>query len=258
MLIIDSHCHLNDESFDKDRIQTLQKIRDNNMNIICSGYNLETSKEAVNIANNNENVFATIGVSPNDISEDKEKMYSILEDIEKIAKEENKVIGIGEIGLDYHWQKDNKEIQKDLFIKQIEIANRLNMPIAIHCREAYKDTIEVLRKNPVEQKGVFHCCEQNMELIREALEVGFYISFAGPITFKNAKNADQIIKMVPNDKFLIETDSPYLSPEPMRGRRNDPTNVIYVAKKIADIKNLPLEKVVELAFENTKKLYKFS
>ena len=257
MLIIDSHCHLDDESFDQDRKEILDKIKQNNVNIICSGYTLETSKKAIKIANENINIFATIGISPNDIAKDKEKIYLELEKLEEIAKKEHKVVGIGEIGLDYHWEKNNKEFQKDIFIRQIEIANRLDMPIAIHSREAYKDTIEVLRKHPVNKKGVFHCCEHNMELIREALEIGFYISFAGPITFKNAKHANDIIQMVPNDKFLIETDSPYLSPEPIRGRRNDPTNVIYVAKKVAEIKRKTLEEVAELAFNNTKKLYNF-
>ena len=256
MIIMDSHCHLDDEKFNEDRKKILEKIKQNDMYVICSGYSLETSKKAVEIANQNENIFATVGISPNDVFENKEEMYLQLEEIEKIAKEQKKVIGIGEIGLDYYWKKNNKDIQKEFFIKQIEIANRLMLPIAIHSREAYKDIIEILKQNPVKQKGVFHCCEHNMELIREALEINFYISFAGPITFKNAKHANDIISMVPNDKFLIETDSPYLSPEPRRGKRNDPTNVIFVAKKIAETKKVSLEEIAKYSFENAKKLYK--
>lgn len=188
------------------------------------------------------------GISPNDI----EKIdYDIIMDL---AKKE-RVVGIGEIGLDYYWNKENKEEQKDVFIKQIQIANKLNMPIVIHTREAVMDTIEILKNNPVNKKGIFHCCPLNVELIKEGLKLGFYISFSGIVTFKNSKNANKCIEMVPTDRILIETDSPYLTPEPFRGKRNTPENVKYVAEKIAEVKKLKLEDVEKFTYENTYKIF---
>lgn len=188
------------------------------------------------------------GISPNDI----EKIdYDIIMDL---AKKE-RVVGIGEIGLDYYWNKENKEEQKDAFIKQIQIANKLNMPIVIHTREAVMDTIEILKNNPVNRKGIFHCCPLNVELIKEGLKLGFYISFSGIVTFKNSKNANKCIEMVPIDRILIETDSPYLTPEPFRGKRNTPENVKYVAEKIAEVKKLKLDDVEKFTYENTCKIF---
>ena len=157
--------------------------------------------------------------------------------------------------MDYYWNKENKEIQKTVFIKQIKIANEMNLPIVIHTREAVNDTLEILKQNTVNKKGVFHCCPLNRELVKEALKLGFYISFAGPITFKNSKNADEIINLVPLDKMLIETDSPYLSPEPNRGKRNDCRNVIYIAQKIADVREKTLEEIANITYENTCKIF---
>lgn len=139
---------------------------------------------------------------------------------------------------------------------QIELANRLNLPITIHTREAVSDTLEILKQHPVQQKGVFHCCPLNRELVKEALKLGFYISFAGPVTFKNSKNAQEIAEMVPNDRMLIETDSPYLAPEPVRGTRNDSRNVRYIAEKIANIKSLSTEEIAEITYQNTLKIFK--
>lgn len=188
------------------------------------------------------------GISPNDI----EKIdYNIIMDL---AKKE-RAVGIGEIGLDYYWNKENKEAQKEAFIKQIQIANKLNMPIVIHTREAVMDTIEILKNNPVNKKGIFHCCPLNVELIKEGLKLGFYISFSGNVTFKNSKNANKCIETVPTDRILIETDSPYLTPEPHRGKRNTPENVKYVAQKIAEVKNLKFEDVEKITYENTCKIF---
>ena len=178
----------------------------------------------------------------------------MLEQIKELAMQSKKIVAIGEIGLDYHWNQENKELQKLAFQKQIELANSLKLPIIIHTREAVMDTIEILKQNKVLLRGVFHCCPLNEELVKEALKLGFYISFAGPVTFKNSKNADKIINMVPNEKMLIETDSPYLSPEPLRGKRNDPRNVKYIAQKIATVKGIQLEEVAKITYQNAKKL----
>ena len=174
-----------------------------------------------------------------------------------MAQENKKVVAIGEIGLDYYWEKEEKmrKLQKRAFIEQIKIANKLDLPIVIHTREAVMDTIQILKENHVENHGVFHCCPLNRELVKEALKLGFYISFAGPITFKNSKNASEIIEMVPNDKMLIETDSPYLAPEPVRGTRNNPINVKYIAQKIADVKKISLEEAAELTYENAERIF---
>ena len=131
----------------------------------------------------------------------------------------------------------------------------MNLPIVIHTREAVNDTLEILKQNTVNKKGVFHCCPLNRELVKEALKLGFYISFAGPVTFKNSKNASEIIELVPQDKILIETDSPYLSPEPHRGKRNDPRNVRYTAQKIAEVKQIPIEEIAKLTYENTCRIF---
>lgn len=194
-----------------------------------------------------------LGVSPNDIEN---LAPNYIEKIKKMATN-SKVVAIGEIGLDYYWNKENKEKQKEVFIKQIELANELNLPIVIHTREAVMDTIDTL-KNKIECKnrGVFHCCPLNVELIKEALKLGFYISFAGPVTFKNSKNAAEVINMVPMDRILIETDSPYLSPEPVRGTRNDSRNVKHIAQKIADIKNIELEIIAKQTYNNAKEIFK--
>ena len=180
-------------------------------------------------------------------------MEKELVEIEKLAQNK-RIIAIGEIGLDYYWNKENKEVQKDVFIKQIEMANRLELPIVIHTRDATLDTIQILKEHIVFKKGVFHCCPLNQELIKEGLNLGFYISFSGNVTFKNAKS-EACISLVPMDKILIETDSPYLSPEPHRGETNTSKNVKFVAQKIADVKGLSLGEVAKVTRNNTKTIF---
>ena len=256
MKLIDTHSHYNDEKFDNDRDEVIQNIANSGITtIINAGYSLESSKRAIEIANNYDFMYATVGVSPNDI-ENLENNY--IEQIKEMAKEQ-KVIAIGEIGLDYYWNKENKETQKEIFIKQVELANQLGLPIVIHARDAVMDTIDIL-KNKVNcnKKGVFHCCPLNTELIKEGLKLGFYISFAGPITFKNSKNAEEVVKYVPMDRFLTETDSPYLSPEPVRGTTNDSRNIKYIAQKIADFKNITIEEVTNQVEKNAKEIFKLT
>lgn len=259
MRLFDSHAHYDDEKFDQDREEIIQKIYDSGVEkFISAGYSLESSKRAIDLADKYEFIYTTVGISPNDV---KQTLEETIEDIKKLEdiitrKENDKIVGIGEIGLDYYWNKENKEIQKQAFIMQIELANRLNLPITIHTREAVSDTLEILKQHPVQQKGVFHCCPLNRKLVKEALKLGFYISFAGPVTFKNSKNAQEIVEMVPNDRMLIETDSPYLAPEPVRGTRNDSRNVRYIAEKIANIKSLSTEEIAEITYQNTLKIFK--
>ena len=256
MGFFDNHSHLNDEKFDNDRSEIVNEIyEDGTTNFITAGYNVESSKKAIEIASKYDFIYATAGISPNDIPQSEEELWKQLKEIKQLAKSNKKILAIGEIGLDYYWNEENKELQKLAFIEQIKIANELNLPIVIHTREAVMDTILILKEYQVENKGVFHCCPQNRELIKEGLKLGFYISFAGPITFKSSKNAEEMIKLVPNNRILIETDSPYLAPEPVRGTRNIPSNVKYIAKKIADVKELSLEDIEKISLENTKKVY---
>lgn len=249
--LFDSHCHYNDDKFNSDRDEIIkQNIAQGITKAVVAGYSLEGSKQAIQIAEKYpQNLYATVGISPNDVDN------IDLDQIEKMAKNPT-VVAIGEIGLDYYWNKENKDLQKETFIKQIELANKLNLPIVIHTREATMDTIEILKNNPVNNKGIFHCCPLNQELIKEAVKLDYYISFSGNITFKNSKNADQCIKLVPQNRLLIETDSPYMTPEPLRGQRNTPANVKYTAQKVAEVIELPIEKVAELTYKNAMRIFK--
>lgn len=185
MPFFDSHAHYNDEKFNEDRDSIISKIYHEDITkITCAGYNLKSSEFARDLSNEYDFIYATAGISPNDIED------AQIEDIEKIRQiaQNDKVVAIGEIGLDYYWNQDNKEKQKEFFVKQIELADELNLPIVIHCRDAVMDTLDILKHkiNP-RKKGIFHCCMLNKELIKEAVKLGFYISFSGNITFKTAK-----------------------------------------------------------------------
>ena len=224
--------------------------------IVTAGYSLESSKESIKLAREYTFMYTTIGISPNDIPESKEEIDKEIIELKELYNKDKKIMAVGEIGLDYHWNMENKELQKYAFIKQIALANELDLPIQIHTREAVMDTLEILKNNKVSNGGIFHCCPLNRELVREGLKLGFYISFAGPITFKNSRNAEEIIKMVPDDKFLVETDSPYLAPEPKRGTRNDPRNVKYIIEKIAKEKEKTFEEIEDISYVNAKRIFK--
>ena len=279
MKFFDSHAHLDDDKFNQDREELIEQIQKSDIsNFVSVGYSLEASVKALELANKYNFIYATVGISPNDIPQSEEQLWKDLDKLEEIlrnetsktklqgketsktklqGKEISKLVAIGEIGLDYYWEKEEKkrELQRKAFIYQIKLANKYNLPIVIHTRDAIMDTLDILKNNEVLKKGIFHCCPQNRELIKEALKLGFYISFAGPVTFKNSKNADEMINLVPNDRILIETDSPYLAPEPLRGTRNDPRNVKYVAEKVAMAKNLDIEKVAEITSENAMRIF---
>lgn len=256
MELFDSHAHLDDEKFDEDREILMKEIRKAGITkLISAGYSLEGSRRGKELAEKYDFIYTTAGISPNDIPQTQEELWIMLEEIEAIAKQSGKVVAIGEIGLDYYWNDENKELQKLAFEKQIEIANRLELPIVIHTREAVMDTLAILKQREVLKKGVFHCCPLNRELVKEALKLGFYISFAGPITFKNAKNADEIVELVPMDRMVIETDCPYLSPEPNRGKRNDSGNLRYIVEKIATVKQVTKEEVAKITYQNACNLF---
>ena len=264
MEFFDSHAHYDDAKFDNNREKLIMDIFNSGVTkIISAGYSLEGSKKSLELSSKYNFIYSTVGISPNDLIErEVEESYPQIDNkmwkqnIEEIDKLINKnlsskrIVAVGEIGLDYHYDTD-KKIQYEAFSKQIDIANKYNLPIVIHTREAVMDTLTMLKEHPVNKKGVFHCCPLNRELVKEALKLGFYISMAGPITFKNSKNANEIIEMCPIDRILIETDSPYLAPEPVRGTINDSRNLKYIAHKIASVKGLTIEEVASATYKNT-------
>ena len=259
MELFDSHAHYNDEKFNNDRSEVISSVYAEGITRLVSvGYSVDSSRFAEELSNEYEFIYYSCGISPNDIPQTEEELWKNLEEIKKIAKQKHKkLVAIGEIGLDYYWNKENSKLQKELFIEQIKLANELDLPIIIHTREAVADTIDILKnRQKANNTGIFHCCPLNRELVKEALKLDYYISYAGPITFKNSKNASEIIDMVPLDKILIETDSPYLSPEPNRGKRNDSRNVKYMAQKKAEVKQLPVEEIARITYENANRVFK--
>lgn len=258
MKIFDTHAHYDDEKFDNDREEVINSLKDENIiNCINIGCSIQTSKEACKIANKYDFIYSTVGIHPSEIAQTTEEIDRQIEQIKQIAQENKKVVAVGEIGLDYYWNKDNKELQQEAFIKQIKLANELRLPISIHTRDAIDDTINIIKnKVKIEYGGVIHCCPFNRELVKHGLEAGLHIAFGGTVTFKNAKNANEIIRMVPNDKILLETDSPYLAPEPLRGTRNDSRNLKYIIKKIADVKETTSENIANCTYNNAKKLFR--
>ncbi len=257
MKLFDTHSHYNDEQFDEDREEIIKKIFEAGVeNTVVVGDNVENSKKAIELAKKYDFIYAAVGVHPNEIAENEEEISKQISQIKGIVNKNEKIVAIGEIGLDNHWVKDQKELQRYAFLEQIKLANELNLPIVIHSRDAIMETIEILKGKVVpEKKGILHCCQLNRDLVKAGLEAGFYISFAGAVTFKSSKNANEIIGMVPNDRILIETDCPYLSPEPNRGKRNDSRNVKYIAEKIASVKEMPVEEVARITYENGKRIF---
>ena len=282
MEFFDSHAHYDDERFDDERDKLIEDVYKSGVTrIISAGYSLEGSIKSLELSNKYNFIYSTVGISPNDLIEraevsnleksktnlenieksypqiDDEKWKQNIEEIDKLITtnlSSKRIVAVGEIGFDYHYDTD-KKIQYEAFSKQIDIANKYDLPIVIHTRDAVMDTLTMLKEHPVNKKGVFHCCPLNRELVKEALKLGFYISMAGPVTFKNSKNANEIIEMCPMDKILIETDSPYLAPEPVRGTRNDSRNLKYIAQKIASVKGITIEEVAETTYENTMKCF---
>ena len=237
MEFFDSHSHYNDEKFDEDREEIIKDTYESGITkFVCAGYNIESSLFSLELSKKYDFIYSICGISPNDIPQSEEELWKDIAKITKIVKE-------------------NKELQKEAFEKQIDLANELELPIVIHSRDASVDIIEMIRNHKVNKAGIFHCCQPNQEMVRQALQLGYYISFAGPITFKNSRNAPDVIKMVPLDRILIETDSPYLTPEPNRGKRNDCRNVKYVAQKIAELKNVPIEEIAKITYDNAKRIF---
>lgn len=257
MEYFDTHAHYDDDKFNEDREEVIEKIFNVGVTrCINMGCDIESSKKAIEIANTHDFIYVAVGLHPEEIPQSEEEMWKTILQIKDLAIQNKKVVAIGEIGLDYYWNKENIEMQKQAFIKQIELANELKLPVSIHTRDAIDDMISIIRKYKIENSGVLHCCPFNRELVKHGLENGLCIGFGGTSTFKNSKNAKEIVNMVPNDRILIETDSPYLSPEPKRGTRNDSSNLQYIVEKLAEYKNIAPEKMAKLAYENATRLFR--
>ena len=249
-MIIDSHSHYDDVKFDEDRNLLLQDLKNHNVEkIINVGYDLKSSENAVLLANQYDFIYAAVGFHPSDAADCTEDALKRLKELTK----DKKVVAWGEIGLDYHYDNIDKEVQKSAFIKQMIIAKELSLPVSIHTRDAMADTLEIVKK--YQTPGVFHCYSGSLKIAKELVKFGYYISFSGTVTYKNAKNVKEVAKWIPSDKYLIETDCPYLAPEPVRGKRNDSRNLNYTAEHIAELRNIPVGQVVRETNENTKRLF---
>jgi TatD DNase family protein len=252
-LIIESHAHLDDRRFEDDRNEVIERAKEAGVaRLINVGADLQSSYSALKLAEKHSIIFAAVGVHPHDASD---YDISVEKEIIEMAKSK-KVVAIGEIGLDYHYDNSPRELQKQTFASQLKVAASLDLPVIIHNREAHRDCLDILQQeNNDRQRGVFHCYSGSAEMVREVIELGFYVSFAGVITFKNAKKAVQALQMVPTDKLLFETDCPYLSPEPYRGKRNEPAFIQYTAMKMAQILGLEYESLCKIVWENTHRLF---
>lgn len=248
--LFDSHTHLDDEAFDSDREEIIKKIYDSGVTALINiGCDLQSSRDSIALAEKYDFIYATVGIHPSDTAGMTEETLS---EIEALAKHK-KVTAIGEIGLDYHYDEPSRDIQKYWFKRQLELAHRLDMPVTIHNRESHADMMEILKSVPA--RGIIHCYSGSSEMARQLVNMGFYISLAGPLTYKNSKNAVETVKTVPIERLLIETDSPYLSPTGFRGQRNDSSHVRLVCEKMAEIKGLSFDETARITYENAKKVY---
>lgn len=250
--MIDSHAHLDEERFDEDRDELIKSLKENAISyVINPSSDMETSRRVVELSNKYDNIFAAVGIHPHDAEGFKEED---LDELRELSKDE-RVVAIGEIGLDYYYDNSPREIQKEVFRKQLQLSHELDLPVIIHTRDAMGDTYDILKEFEGRVRGVMHCYTGSIEMAEKFMKLGFYISIAGPVTFKNAVNVREMAKQIPLERLLIETDSPYLAPVPNRGKRNDPTNVRYVADMLANLKEIQIDKIIEHSRENTVKLF---
>ncbi|MGL5122902.1 MAG: TatD family hydrolase [Fusobacteriaceae bacterium] len=253
MRYVDTHCHINSYQYDEDRMKVLKEIEKKMDFVVNIGCDLESSKIGITFSKEYSNIYATVGIHPTDIEDEfSDELYKNLLELGK----EEKVVAVGEIGLDYHWLTKSKEVQKYWFRKQMKLAKELNKPVVIHTREAIEDTIEILKEFP-DVYGILHCYPGSYESALEVME-NYYFGIGGVLTFKNSKKMIEVVKKIPLSKLVIETDSPYLTPEPFRGKRNIPEYVQYIVKKIAEIKEISEEIVLKITTENAKRIYKIS
>ena len=250
-MLFDTHTHLDDKKFDADRGELIASLKSQGISLLVNiGADMKSSQQSILLAEKYDFIYASVGVHPCDT---KNLTDDDLNTLEKMAKHE-KVVAIGEIGLDYYWDEPEREIQKEWFTKQLLLAKKLNMPYIIHDRDAHADTLEIIKKCGY-TNGVMHCFSGSAEFAQEVIKMGMYVSLSGTVTFKNAKKAQEVAQSIPLDRLLIETDSPYLTPEPFRGKRNNSAYVKYAAEKIADIRGISFDELARITLDNGKRFY---
>ncbi|HEY9062895.1 MAG TPA: TatD family hydrolase [Pseudobacteroides sp.] len=252
-MLFDSHAHYDDEKFQDDRDDIIKKAYEEGVSyILNAASDIDTSLTSMDLAQKFDFVYAAVGVHPHSASTMDESTIARITEMVRSPK----VVAIGEIGLDYYYDYSPKDVQKYWFKRQLELAIELSMPVIIHDRDAHEDIINIMKESKISQVGgVMHCFSGSREMAKILLDMGFFLSFGGPVTFKNAKKAIDVLQYVPMDRMLIETDSPYLSPEPLRGKRNDSRNVRLVAEKIAEIKGLDFETIASETLNNARRLF---
>lgn len=252
-MIFDSHAHYDDEAFDEDRNELLHSMSSNGVECIVNvGASMETSARSIQLAEQYDNIYAAVGVHPNETGALTEN------DMQQLVQwsKNPKVVAIGEIGLDYHFLEPEEKVQKNWFRKQLEVAVETRLPVIIHSRDAAKDTMDILKEFQGKLSGgVIHCYSYSEEMVKEYLKMGYFIGIGGVLTFKNAKKLKEVASFVPLERIVLETDCPYLAPEPNRGKRNDSTNIRYVVQKMAEIKDVSEQQVIDVTNAAARQLY---
>lgn len=253
MNVFDTHCHLDDEKFDADREEAYGRMLDAGVTrCVCVGSDLPSSRRCLDFAQTHDAAYAAAGVHPH---EAKDAPAGYLDALAELLKEK-KTVALGEIGLDYYYDLSPRDVQKSVMAEQIELAVEMDVPVIFHIRDAHGDMVEHFRSRKKLPSGIIHCFSGSAETAREYVRMGFYISFAGPLTFKKAPHLWDAAKSVPLDRLLVETDSPYLAPEPRRGKRNEPANVVWVLKKLAELREVPEEEMARITWENACRVYR--
>ncbi len=251
-MIFNTHTHLNSKELYDIHEELIKNASECNVKkLVVVGFDLESSKKAIEIAEKHENIYASVGICPTEIRSESLIDY---DEYEKLLKSK-KVVAIGEVGLDYYYDTTDKEKQKECLIKFIDMANKYNLPIIIHSRDALLDTLNMLKEHKINKKGIMHCYSGSAEAAVEFIKLGYYISLAGPVTFKNARVPKEVVEKVDINSLLVETDDPYLTPHPHRGKRNEPKNVTFVVDEIAKIKNMSYEDVAYITYKNALKVF---
>ena len=252
-MLFDTHAHLDDRAFDEDREELLASLPGQGLELVMNpGCSLESSRNTVKLAAAYDYIYAAVGSHPDVADEVNEE---VLEEYRQLCRNNPKVRAIGEIGLDYYYEDIPREVQLKAFRMQMELARELNLPVIVHERDAHEDGMKVVREFP-DVKGVFHCYSGSAEMARQLVNEGWYIGFTGVLTFKNARKAVEVAASIPLDRIVLETDCPYMAPEPFRGKRNDPGKLYRMAEKLAEIRGVSVEEIHRITVENGKRLYR--
>ena len=252
-MYVDTHSHLFDEAFDTDQEEVIKECLNQNVSkLIVVGFDIKTNKLALELSSKYDFIYPTVGLHPTNLEDYSDNFFAYLEDLIKNHKE---IVGIGECGLDYYWDKSKIDLQKEVFLKQIDLSLKYNLPLIIHSRDAIGDTLELLKGVGKPLKGVMHGYSGSLEMAKEFIKLGLKIGIGGVVTFKNAKNVKEVVKELDLSNFVLETDCPYLTPTPYRGKRNAPYYIPLIAKEIADIKGIDIKEVEETTTKNANELF---